>query len=185
MSSLNSRIDLPLEGRTNKSCRKRWIHSLDPELRRGRWTSMEDFLLRNAIDEHGQLWWKVAKHVPGRTDDQCAKRWREKLDPSISRAPWSLDEDKVLLAACGLHGTHWNAIAAQLPGRPPVHCRNRFQSLRRSMVSLGQESLSAASPTSSSSSAVCQTFFSGNICPTDSMSPYLEVRAKVWPLSVI
>jgi hypothetical protein len=28
-----------LPGRTNKSCRKRWIHSLDPSLRKGMFTS--------------------------------------------------------------------------------------------------------------------------------------------------
>ncbi|KAF9647188.1 putative Myb-like protein A [Thelephora ganbajun] len=72
-----------LPGRSNKSCRKRWIHSLDPSLRKGRWTTPEDALLITAVRRHGRHWYKVAELLPGRTDDQCAKRWREKLDPLI------------------------------------------------------------------------------------------------------
>ncbi|KAA1473425.1 hypothetical protein DENSPDRAFT_274332 [Dentipellis sp. KUC8613] len=124
-----------LPGRSNKSCRKRWVHSLNPALRRGRWTAAEDALLLSAIEAHGTFWWKVAMHVPGRTDDQCAKRWKEKLDPSISHAPWSPEEDQILLAAHESLGSQWNSVAAQLPGRPAVHCRNRFQSLQRSAAS--------------------------------------------------
>lgn len=93
-----------LAGRTNKSCRKRWIHSLDPSLRKGmfasiisvaggvlkqlslgRWTNAEDIQLIQAVKQYGRQWHKVADLLPGRTDDQCAKRWREKLDPSIRK----------------------------------------------------------------------------------------------------
>lgn len=51
--------------------------------RTGRWTTPEDALLIMAVRRHGRHWYKVAELLPGRTDDQCAKRWREKLDPSI------------------------------------------------------------------------------------------------------
>ena len=52
-------------------------------VRTGRWTAPEDALLITAVRRHGRHWYKVAELLPGRTDDQCAKRWREKLDPSI------------------------------------------------------------------------------------------------------
>ncbi|EPQ51731.1 hypothetical protein GLOTRDRAFT_48068 [Gloeophyllum trabeum ATCC 11539] len=118
-------------GRSNKSCRKRWIHSLDPSLRKGRWTSNEDAVLLDAVSQHGQNWSKVARHVEGRTDDQCAKRWRENLDPAISREPWTQEEDKILLEALRVHGQKWNTISTLLPGRASVHCRNRYSRLRR------------------------------------------------------
>lgn len=125
------KIALSLPGRTNKSCRKRWIHSLDPTLRKGRWTAQEDKILLNAIKQHGTLWYKVAKHLPGRTDDQAAKRFREKLDPSISRTPWTDEEDDVLIKMWRQVGKRWNLISKELKGRPAVHCRNRWQSLFR------------------------------------------------------
>ena len=49
----------------------------------GRWATPEDVLLVTAVQKYGRRWYKVAELVPGRTDDQCAKRWRDKLDPSI------------------------------------------------------------------------------------------------------
>jgi hypothetical protein len=51
----------------------------------GRWTPAEDALLLTSIRKHGRHWYRVAELLPGRTDDQCAKRWREKLDPSIRK----------------------------------------------------------------------------------------------------
>lgn len=39
-----------------KDCRKRWLHSLDPSLRKGRWTSQEDEILLSAYARLGPLW---------------------------------------------------------------------------------------------------------------------------------
>jgi hypothetical protein len=89
-------------GRDNKACRKRWIHSLDPKLRKGtsdgmilltpnlrltqgRWTTSEDAALVEAVNKHGKRWYEVAKDLPGRTDDQCAKRYKDAVDPSIRK----------------------------------------------------------------------------------------------------
>jgi len=55
----------------------------DLSLVRGRWTASEDAVLLEAVNKHGKRWFEVAKDLPGRTDDQCAKRYREALDPSI------------------------------------------------------------------------------------------------------
>ncbi|KZT24777.1 hypothetical protein NEOLEDRAFT_1066344 [Neolentinus lepideus HHB14362 ss-1] len=150
-----------LPGRSNKSCRKRWIHSLDPTLRKGRWTAAEDAVLLDAVAMHGQNWSKVARHVDGRTDDQCAKRWRENLDPGISREPWTPEEDRTLLEALKMHGQKWNTISTLLPGRASVHCRNRYSRLRRARdtVSSQQEGSRASSP-------------SGRSSPTDPSSSY-------------
>ena len=69
--------------------------------------------------------------LPGRTDDQCAKRWRENLDPSISRKPWTEEDDKLLMKTYEKIGKRWKDIASRFQGRPPMHCRNRVQSLVR------------------------------------------------------
>lgn len=100
-----------IEGRSNKACRKRWIHSLNPTLRKGRWTLQEDELLLRAIRKHGHCWHKVAKYLPGRTDDQAAKRFREKLDPGIAKTPWSEEEDRILLDMWRKVGCRWNLIS--------------------------------------------------------------------------
>ncbi|RKP23940.1 Homeodomain-like protein, partial [Syncephalis pseudoplumigaleata] len=128
-----TKISACVPGRTNKHCRKRWFHSLDPSRRRGSWTSKEDLLLREAHARFGEQWSRVAELVPGRTDDQCSKRWRESLDPAIDRSEWTEAEDQDLLRLVGELGSQWQRIAEHFPGRPGLHCRNRWRKLCRSI----------------------------------------------------
>ncbi|KAJ1929500.1 hypothetical protein IWQ60_001112 [Tieghemiomyces parasiticus] len=119
-------------GRGNKSCRKRWNQSLDPALRRGAWTRQEDLILGHAVERYGHQWSRIARMIEGRTDDQCAKRWREALDPAIDRNTWTVADDTRLLAAVAELGSQWQRIAARhFPARPGVHCRNRWRQLTR------------------------------------------------------
>ncbi|CAG8628972.1 3707_t:CDS:2, partial [Paraglomus brasilianum] len=120
--------------RSNKDCRKRWFHSLDPTLRKGPWTTEEDEILRKNVERYPNSWSKIAKSIPGRTDDQCAKRWRESLDPMIDRREWSSEEDKLLIEKYELFGGQWQEISKYFPGRPGLHCRNRWRKLQRRLV---------------------------------------------------
>lgn len=146
-----NQVSACLPGRNSKSCRKRWVRSLDPTLRKGaflallssgipmgsfptlvgRWTEEEDILLTTAVETYGTQWFQVAKMLHGRTDDQCAKRWRENLDPAISRKPWTKEDDDLLMKTYEKVGRRWKDLASHFVGRPPVHCRNRVQSLVR------------------------------------------------------
>ncbi|KAJ0106596.1 hypothetical protein Patl1_19692 [Pistacia atlantica] len=63
-------------GRTQVQCRERWVNSLDPSVNRGEWTEEEDLMLEAALEEHGYSWSKVAAALPGRTDNQCWRRWK-------------------------------------------------------------------------------------------------------------
>ncbi|RKP07990.1 Homeodomain-like protein, partial [Thamnocephalis sphaerospora] len=128
-----TKISACVPGRTNKNCRKRWFHSLDPQLRKGPWTEAEDELLRRGYAHHRDQWSRVAELVPGRTDDQCSKRWRESLDPSIDRSDWTEAEEQELLRLVAELGSQWQRIAEYFPGRPGLHCRNRWRKLNRSM----------------------------------------------------
>ncbi|KAB8265111.1 Homeodomain-like protein [Aspergillus pseudonomiae] len=52
-------ISKRLSGRTNKDCRKRWFHSLDPSLRKGRWTKEEDETLLATYGRLGPAWKEI------------------------------------------------------------------------------------------------------------------------------
>ena len=56
----------------------------------GRWTSEEDAILLESVAKYGKRWYEVARALPGRTDDQCAKRFKEAVDPSISEYNYPL-----------------------------------------------------------------------------------------------
>jgi hypothetical protein len=134
-------------GRTQKQCRQRWKDALDPSIGRasGRkvmWTLEEDTKLTSAVantskkrrgKEYKIDWDAISALVPGRTKNQCRRRWYNALDPSIDRAngrtgPWSEDEDIKLKDAVQTHGgKDWTAIAKLVPGRTEKQCRDRWK----------------------------------------------------------
>ncbi|KAJ5653598.1 hypothetical protein N7490_000601 [Penicillium lividum] len=130
-----SEISRHLPGRSNKDCRKRWFHSLDPALRKGRWSKEEDELLLAAYKRLGPAWKDIALLIEGRKDDQCAKRYNDILNPSARDRlkNWSAEEDQYLAAKVQELGHKWAAISAGLPGRPPLTCRNRWRRLSKEL----------------------------------------------------
>jgi hypothetical protein len=125
-------------GRTKKQCLKRWYDALDPSIDRANrimsiWTADEDRKLKNAVYTHGgKNWGAISALVPGRTLIQCRHRWHNALNPSIDRAngrigKWVEDEDIELKNAVQTHGgKNWEKIAALVPGRTKIQCRDRW-----------------------------------------------------------
>lgn len=85
-------------GRTDMSCRERYMNVLDPSLRKGAWTAEEDWRLQEGVDACRAVfprisWAYVARRVPGRTDSMCYIRYQRtvskyRLPP---RAPFFLE----------------------------------------------------------------------------------------------
>lgn len=119
------------QSRKAKDCRKRWVSSLNPSLRRGKWTPEEDQQLLKSYKKYGPLWQMISADVKGRTEHQCLKRYLEVLDPSLSNRlkAWSLEEDLLLINQVKEHGTKWRTIAAAFDARPSLTCRNRWRNL--------------------------------------------------------
>ncbi|AMD23019.1 HHR250Wp [Eremothecium sinecaudum] len=117
--------------RKPKDVRKRWTSSLDPNLKKGRWTPEEDMFLLRSYEKHGPQWLKISNELAGRTEDQCAKRYIEVLDPSTKDRlrEWTLEEDLALISKVKVYGTKWRQISSEMESRPSLTCRNRWRKI--------------------------------------------------------
>ncbi|KAK7695622.1 hypothetical protein QCA50_000258 [Cerrena zonata] len=93
------------------------------------WSPESDRRLTEAIRIYGIVnWQQVAKLVSEDvTATQCQSRYMRSLDPSISRVPWTEEEDARLRDAVEIYGTAWSEIAEFLPNRNSEQCRERWQ----------------------------------------------------------
>ncbi|CAA6665553.1 unnamed protein product [Spirodela intermedia] len=69
--------------RTGKSCRLRWLNYLRPDVRRGNITPEEQLLIIELHSRWGNRWSKIARQLPGRTDNEIKNYWRTRIQKKI------------------------------------------------------------------------------------------------------
>lgn len=70
-----SQISKSFGGRSCKQCRERWINHLDPSVKKSEWTPEEDKSLLALAQVHPHKWAKIAREIPGRTENMVKVRW--------------------------------------------------------------------------------------------------------------
>ena len=120
-----------ISGRNASQCSQRWRRKYKPEKIRKNWTVEEDNLLKELVVKYGQNWQLISnnmKSVGNRTGKQVRERYLNKLDPKISREPFSEEEDKIIFEQYTKIGKKWSEISKHLHGRPENTVKNRYYS---------------------------------------------------------
>lgn len=107
----------------------------DTPTKRRPWTTQEDDAMAGLVRSERTLQWSsIAEQLrcgfdsPGRTGKQCRERWHNHLDPTISKMPWTLDEELTLFEGHRSLGNCWAEVSKMLPGRSDNAIKNRFYS---------------------------------------------------------
>lgn len=63
-----------IEGRSGKQIRERWFNTLDPKLKKGNWTQVEEQYLIQLVMKFGPKWSKLVGFFSGRTENSIKNR---------------------------------------------------------------------------------------------------------------
>lgn len=89
-------------------------------------------------NSHPLLWRELAKHMPGRSNKDCRKRWWNSLAGGTAKGVWSAEEDRKLVEAVDKFGTNWSRVASVLKTRSGKtnHLPSALQPYRRNSTPL-------------------------------------------------
>lgn len=93
------------------------------------WTWEQDDALMNAVGMYGEgNWQAIVREVSGNKNGvQCLQRWKNVLNPRLTKGPWTKEEDALLEHLISEKGTRdWASIAKGLQIRSAKQCRDRW-----------------------------------------------------------
>ncbi|XP_055306417.1 snRNA-activating protein complex subunit 4 [Sitodiplosis mosellana] len=127
-----------VDGRSAYQCFVHYQTKFNPKhvQKNVRWTPEEDKKLLDFIEKYriGNIipWTKIMEKCPGRSKPQLYNRYMFSLHPEINRAPFTVEEDCILMAAIKEYGLNFCEFPSNLlPGRNMRQIRSRYNNVLR------------------------------------------------------
>jgi hypothetical protein len=134
-------------GKNQQQVTERWTKVLDPRLTKGSWTGAEDQASSEFVKTRGtKSWSKLARLLPGRVGKQCRERWVNHLNPDISHAAFTPEDDRRIIELHRVHGNKWAKIAALMETRSCNAIKNRWNAVLAKRAEDDGPAVSAALP---------------------------------------
>ncbi|XP_004305612.1 PREDICTED: transcription repressor MYB6-like [Fragaria vesca subsp. vesca] len=110
-------------------------------LNRGAWTALEDQILIDYINTHGEGKWRRIPKEAGlkRCGKSCRLRWLNYLRPGIKRGNITQEEEDLIIRLHKLLGNRWSLIAGRIPGRTDNEIKNYWNTTLGKKVNNGQD----------------------------------------------
>jgi hypothetical protein len=102
-------------------------------VRKVKFTPEEDVRLTELCKQAGPCkdWPQIAAELGNRSPRQCRDRYKNYLNPELSSAEWTAEEDELLASKVEDCGIRWNRIAEFFEHRSEIALRNRWLSISR------------------------------------------------------
>jgi hypothetical protein len=95
-------------------------------------TQDDDFKLLSLVNKYGTGDWNIISSLmKNKNRRQCKDRWRNYLDPSLNKDPFTDAENDIILKKVEEIGFRWKEISKYFINRTEAMVRNQFQNLSR------------------------------------------------------
>ncbi|GFZ17991.1 myb domain protein 59 [Actinidia rufa] len=123
--------------RTGKSCRLRWVNYLHPGLKRGKMTTHEERLVLELHSKWGNRWSRIARKLPGRTDNEIKNYWRTHLRKKAQERKQAMSPPSSISNSGVLAPSSWISRSSTSSNNPPMDLMPVMETKGRSFYDTG------------------------------------------------